>query len=242
MSDRPAIKLNPTNVMSNWVYGIPVGGAQKRPNLQVKVLRNVPRISVKTNVPDDRNHGRIDFNVDLSTFIVAMNMLEELALGKRQEKIEIHYIDDFVAGKKLDKPIRIATLRFDVEADTGRIYIAVLANNRPKVQFFFGPSKFHGISINGEPMSEGDLSRQYAIGFARQWAEMVPNLIISEFDQDARNVAKPPSMQQGGGNRQQGGGGNRQQGGGQQHSNQGGGGGGAKSFESEFGGDGLGDW
>lgn len=241
MSDRPAFKPNITNVMSNWVYGVPVAGAQKRPNLQVKVFNNVPRIVVKTNVPDDRNNGRIDFNVDLSTFTVAMKMLRELAEGKREGKIEIDFIDDFVAGKKLDKKIKLATLRFDVERESGKLFIAVLANNRPKIQFFFGPSQFHAISVNGEPMSEADLSRQYAYGFAHQWETLVSHLLISEFNPDAKNVAKMPgTFNQGGGQQQ-----NRNQGGGggyQQNNNGGGGQSKAKSFDAEFGDDGIEDW
>lgn len=224
MSDnnRPAPKLNVFSVMSNWLFADPVMGSNKRPNLRVGVYGNVPRVTVKTNVEGDRNNGKIDFNTDLATFAAAMSKLRAIAEKKSEaDCYNFDYIDDFVAGKKLDKPVIISTLQVGRDKESGRLYIAVLAPegmNRPRIRFFFGPSKYHNIRHrDGSDVSAAEMSEAYAIGFLEPACQIVYNLMISEFNPDAKNVAKPF---EGGGQ-----GGNRQGGGGFNNNRQGGGGG-----------------
>jgi len=239
--NRAPITPTPLDVMSTWMFGDPVAGATKRPNLRVKVIGNVPRFVVKTNVPDDKNNGRIDFNCDLGTFSVIMNKIDELAEGGN-ETYDIEFIDDFIAGKKLDKPVTIATVKVGRDRQSGKVFMAVLGYNRPKIQFFFGPSKFHNIKRgDGSELTAEELSNAYAKGFVKAYAPIVYHLLCSEFNPDAKNVAKAPSQQQGGG---QGGGGyqqNRGGGGGNYQQNRGGGnsGGGAGDFGDV---EGFGDW
>lgn len=210
------------DVMSNWLFADPVQGAHKRPNIKIKPMGNVPRIIVKTNVEGDRNNGRIDFNTDLATFAAAMHALRQMAEGtSKHDLLNFDYTDDFVAGKKLDKPMLLSTLQIGRDKDTERLYIAIIAHQRPRIQFFFGPSKFHGIRLrDGAPLPLGELSSAYAIGFLEPACHMLYNLLSgSAFDENAKNVAKPPAMQGGGG------GGGNSYGGGQQQRQQGGGGG-----------------
>lgn len=241
---RPPIKPTPLDVMSTWLFTEPTAGATKRPNFRVKVIGNVPRFVVKTNVPDDKNNGRIDFNMDVSTFAVIMHKIEELAKGG-DTGYDIEYVDDFIAGKKLDKPVTIATVKVGRDRSNGKIFIAVLGYQRPKIQFFFGPSKFHAIkNSDGSDLSEADVSNAYAMGFVKSFSPIVYNLLVEEFNPDAKNVAKAPAQQGGGGgyggnqgSNNSGGGGNYQQRG------AGGGNAGGNDFGSEFGEvEGFGDW
>lgn len=245
MSDqRPQPQLTPLDVMSTWLFADPVAGGTKRPNLKVRVVGNVPRIVVKTNVPDDRNNGRIDFQTDTATFASFLYKLEQLAEGKTDQSFSFEYIDDFVAGKKLDKPMTLSTLKIGKDRDSGKLFMAVLGHNRPKIQFFFGPSKFHALKYgDGSPVPEGEVSAAYAMGFVRSMGPIVQHLLVSNFNEDARNVAKPPQMQNrggggggnyGGGNR--GGGGGNYGGGNSGGGNSGGGGGDFSTVE------GFGDW
>lgn len=209
MSDqqsRPQIQPNPLDVMSTWMYADPVAGATKRPNFRLKVIGNVPRFVVKTNVPDDKNNGRIDFNTDLATFSVILHKIEEIASGRDDRSYTAEYVDDFIAGKKLDKPVVIASVKVGKEAQTGRVYIAVLGYNRPKIQFFFGPSRYHALKLgDGSVLSEGEVSQAYAMGFVRGYAPIVQQLMVTEFNPDAKNVAKAPTGPGGyGGNQNQG--------------------------------------
>lgn len=236
---RPPIKPTPLDVMSTWMFSEPVAGATKRPNFRVKVIGNVPRFVVKTNVPDDKNNGRIDFNMDVSTFSVIINKLDELANGG-QESYDIEYQDDFVAGKKLDKVMTLGTVKVGRDRQSGKVFIAVLGHNRPKIQFFFGPSKFHAIKRgDGSALSEEEISNAYTKGFVNAFAPIVYNMLISEFNPEGRNVAKAPVPGQGGyGGNKGGGGGNNYN-----RNNSGGGGSSAPSSNDGFGDvEGFGDW
>lgn len=205
-----AIQLNPFSVMSTWLHAEPVEGSQKRPNLRFNVIGNVPRISVRTNVPNDPQYGRIDFKTDLATFAAAMHYANQLATGADvpQER-RFTYEDDFLAGKKLDKPMVLSTLMIGREAESGRIYIAIISSQqqRPRIRFFFGPSKYHNI-LNGDgtQITPKEMSEAYAIGFLKPAEQLVYQLLVKDFDENAKNVANPANFTQGAGQQQQRGG------------------------------------
>jgi len=190
---RPPIIPNALDVMSTWMYAEPTSSGQKRPNFRVKVIGNVPRLVVKTNVPDDKNNGRIDYNMDLPTFGVIMAKIREIAQGK-DGSFTSEYVDDFIAGKKLDKPVVIASVKIGRDNASGKIYIAVLGYQRPKIQFFFGPSKFHTLKQgDGSELTEAEISSAYAMGFVDMYSKVVAELLISEFNPEGKNVAKAPT-------------------------------------------------
>lgn len=215
--NRAPLDPNIFDVMSNWLFADPVPGSSKRPNLRIKVLGNVPRITVKTNVENDKNYGKIDFQTDLATFATAFAKIEAMATGTdTSEGYNFDYKDDFLNGKKLDNQIIISTLQVGRERETGRLYIAVLSGDksRPRIQFFFGPSKYHDIRHrDGSALTPKELSDAFALGFAKPMARMVEQMLIAAFNPDAKNVAKAmgPAGQGGGGQRSGGyqGGGNQ---------------------------------
>lgn len=215
----PAPTLNVFSVMSNWMFADPVDGAQKRPSMRVGVFGNVPRITVKTNLPNDINHGKIDFNMDLATFAVGMAYLQDLVEGKDvPQEMKLEYQDDFVAGKKLDKIITLSTWVIGKATD-GRIYMAVISSqaSRPRIRFFFGPTKYHNMKLgDGSQVGTDKMSAAYARGFARSSEQLVYILLGGpSFDPNAKNVANPANFagggQQGGGGRPGGQGGGRPQ-------------------------------
>lgn len=235
---RKPIQLGIFDVMSNWLYAQPVQGSTRRPNLRIKVMGNVPRITVKTNVDNDKNYGKIDFQTDMQTFAVFVHKLNAMAEGTDQsEGYMFDYVDDFLNGKKLDAPIVISTLRVGRDKETGRIYIAILSGDksRPRIQFFFGPSKYHNIrNADGSALSAKEMSESYAIGFIKPASELVYTYLVKNFDEDAKNVPKPQGApggnQGGGGNYNRGG----QQGGGYQQRPNGGGGQAPGGFDDSF--------
>lgn len=222
MSNFPAPVLNIFSVMTNWMFADPVEGSNKRPNLRFGVYGNEPRITVKTNVQGDLNNGKIDFNCDMATFCAAMAFAKSLAEGTATAtERKFIYQNDFVAGKKLDRIIPITTLVIG-RAQDGRMYIALLSAqaSRPKIRFFFGPTKYHNI-VNGDgsPVTAEEMSNAYALGFLQPATQFMYGLMTGvSFDPNAKNVANPANMgggagggQQGGGQRQGGGGGGYQQ-------------------------------
>lgn len=218
----PAPVLNIFSVMSNWMFADPVDGSNKRPSIRFGVYGNVPRITVKTNVQGDMNHGKIDFNMDLATFAVGMAYLNDLAENKPgvDPELKLEYQDDFVAGKKLDRVMTISTWVIGKATD-GRIYMAVISSqqSRPRIRFFFGPTKYHNLkSGDGSPLSPEKMSQAYARGIGRSVEPMVLQLLTGQaFDPNAKNVANPANFNGGGGGQQ------RQGGGGGGYNNNGGG-------------------
>lgn len=236
--NRKAPTLTVFDVMSNWLFAKPVNGSNKRPNLRIKVLGNVPRITVKTGVDGDKDYGKIDFQTDLATFTVAMHKLQEMAEGRDQSEGYIFdYENDFLAGKKLDNKIVLSMLQIGRDKESGKLYIAVISGDksRPRIQFFFGPSQYHNIRRkDGSALTEREMSDAYAIGFLKPACKLMMQYLESNFDPEAKNVPKPMG-QQGGGNGGGYGGGNRQ--GGNSGGYQGGGnsgGGSSSSFDEDL--------
>lgn len=213
---RPAIDPNILDVMSNWLFADPVPGSSKRPNLRIKVIGNVPRITVKTNVEGDKNNGKIDFNTDLATFSIIASTITAMAEGRDDSEGYIwDYEDDFVAGKKLDRKMIISSVQVGRDRETGRMYISVLSGDksRPRIQFWFGPTKYHNMRHrDGSALTPKKLSESFAAGFIKPMSRLVEQLLITSFNPEAKNVAKAgPGMgggQGGGGGYQGGRGGN----------------------------------
>lgn len=193
------VPLNTLDVLSNWMYSEPVAGATKRPSFRIRVIRNVPRFTVKTNVPNDKNNGRIDFNCDVATFSVIMSKLEELAEGKSNESFNFNYVDHiFTNGQRSEKPVVQSTVKIGKDQESGKIYIAVLGYNRPKIQFFFGPSQYHRMVYgDGSEVKESVISAAYTVGFVKTMVPLVCGVLVNQFDEDAKNVPKMQPMGQG---------------------------------------------
>jgi uncharacterized membrane protein YgcG len=203
----PAPILNAFSVMSTWIYAAPVQGSTKRPSIRFNVRGNVPTIVVKTGVDGDENHGKIDFRMDLATFAAAMHYTKQLVnnVPDIPQKRVFIYQDDFLAGKKMDKVIALSKWEIGRGSD-GRVYMAVLStkSSRPRIPFYFGPSKYHSIQNgDGSEITPKEMSEAYAMGFLIPAEAIVYNLMVSQFDPNAKNVANPANF--GGGN---GGGGN----------------------------------
>lgn len=193
-------EYNQPDVMSNWLYAKPAEQGGKRPNLRAKVVKNVPRFTVKTNVQGDTNNGAIDFQMDYPTFCTILSTIMDIADGKEKETVRFEYIDDFVAGKKLSERVTLTTLEVGRTKD-GEVYIAILSTQqgRPRIQFIFGPSRYHAVTYKNTEISQAKISEAYAKGFAKMYMEMIAPLLIQHFDEEGRNVARAPQDQKGGG-------------------------------------------
>lgn len=222
----PKAVVNMFSLMNGWLYTDPVQGAKKQPTLRIGVFGNNPRLTVRTNVEGDQNYGKIDFNCDLATFAAAIAYIRRLAKGDAVEPhMEFVYQNDFVAGKKLDSIIPLTNLVVGKDGE-GRIYIALISSQtqRPRIKFYFGPSKFHDILLKDKSKAgPGLLSQCYAEGWAKPAYDLVIHYLTADFDPNAKGVANPNNMNNGqgagggggfGGQRQGGGGGGY--GGGQQ--------------------------
>lgn len=206
----PERKLNQGDMMNNWLYAPPVEQGGKRPNLRVRMTGNSPRFVVKTNVPNDANNGRIEFNTDYITFNVILNTIVRVVKGEITDRVVFDYKDNYVAGKKLDSEMVLSKLEVGRRKD-GRVFIAVRSTQqgRPNIAFTFEPSRFHGVAtIGGTELTPAQVSEMYAMGWVDMQLTILSHVLNTDFDPDGKGVAKPPQMQGG-----QGGGGYQNRGG-----------------------------
>lgn len=195
----PERKFNQEDMMNNWLYAKPVEQGGKRPNFRVRMAGNSPRFVVKTNVANDTNNGRIEFNMDYSTFNVIMDTIKKIAEGKITEKVSFDYKANFLAGKKLDSMMTLSRVELGRHKD-GRMYIAVRStqNGRPAIAFTFEPSMNHGVAFIGDrEITPKEISEMYALGFVRVHTQIMAQLLVRDFDEDGKGIAKPPQMQGG---------------------------------------------
>jgi hypothetical protein len=160
----------------------PVNGANKAAAFQVGIYKNNPRFIVRTNVEGDKNYGKIEAPMDVFTFFAAMNTITEVANseGETHYSIENHdYI--YPGGKRSDSPVLVSTTHIGKEQD-GRVYIAVTANNRPKVKFYFESPMYHFIKgKDREAIPASKDSRAYALAWVDAMSRLVPLIMKDEF-------------------------------------------------------------
>lgn len=211
-------KLTHFDVKTNWLRAKPPEGAKSAPTMRFRTIGNQPRIVVKTQVPNDKDYGTISFNTDSPTFFSILKTILDVADGKLTDTYTFEYKTLWMGKQKLDAPATISEFIVGRDEKHGRVYVAVTARQRPRIQFFFGPSLSHGLLVNGEKADPKLLSEVYAKGFVEYIGPIVQQMMVDEFDETKNDVAKPPGENgfnnNGGGNNYQrgnGGGGNNYQ-------------------------------
>lgn len=200
----------------------------KYASLQWGLFSNNPRITVYTNDPNDngpdKGYGKISANLDLPVFAAFLHQLDKVIDGPADTKIGIenkNFI--FPGGKRSEKPVVVSTLWFGKDKE-GIVWVSVVAQNRPKIQFKFGGGQnFHNFMHgDGTPFTAGEWSQLCAKGNLNILEHMMPALAVTNYVEPPKKDA--PRSGGGGGSY----GGNR---GGNSGGNSSGGGGG------DFGGD-----
>lgn len=193
------------------------GNQGKWSSLQWGLYANNPRITVYTNDPNDsgpdKGYGKITANLDLPVFFAFLSQLDQIINGPDDNKVGIenkNYI--FPGGKKSEKPVVVSTLWFGKDKE-GIVWMSIVARDRPKIQFKFGPSDFHHFQKgDGTPFTAGECSQLFAKGYIRILEEMVPTLAVANYVEPPKKDA--PAGGNSYGNRGGGGGGGNSYGGG----------------------------
>ncbi len=164
-------------------------GGKRPPNLSVSVIRNQPRIDVFTEVPNDKDNGKITAAMDSLTFFALLEALEMVIDGEPDNQLKVPNMKGAPQNKFL-----ASTTLVGKDKD-GRVYISVVAKERPMIKFVFLPSDYHPNiqRRDGTPLDEAELSIIYARAWRRLMCELTPNVLDSHFE--------PPEPRQGGGNR-----------------------------------------
>ena len=181
----------------------------KRSSLIWGVYSNNPRLTVYTGDPEDSTertgYGKIAANLDTPTFFAFIEMLEASAKSTEECKQKIDNKGfTWFGGKRSEVPVVLNSLIVGKDAE-GCVFISVVADNRPIIKFFIGPSESHALyHSTGKPFTKAESSSLYAIAYCQLLRNMVGNVLVSEYVEE---VAKKPYNPQGGNNNNQGGGG-----------------------------------
>lgn len=152
-------------------------GASKPPTLSVNVWRNNPRIEVKTNVPNDRDYGRINAPMDILSFNDLIEYIDIIANGPNGEMLPVK---NNVGAPGFEKQVSTTIVGKDAE---GRMYISVTAKDRPKIKFVFKPSNWHVFCKKDfvTPLSEAEVSVPSAKAWAKTFQTLVNTYIANNY-------------------------------------------------------------
>lgn len=183
----------PKNALNEWklrLTGPMQEGARRPPTLSVGVIKNQVRLDVFTNVPNDRDGGKLSAPMDSITFFAFLTKLEDVINGEPANKVEI--------VNRTGKPGSTRILSYTVigKDNEGCVFISVTAQDRPRVKFTFLPTEYHSIvHKDGSPYSPAELSMVYARAWHRMMSTLVPAVLNTHY------VEPEPRNDSGGGNR-----------------------------------------
>ncbi|HWT39882.1 MAG TPA: hypothetical protein VN081_01220 [Dongiaceae bacterium] len=211
--------LGPLDDLKLRMYAEPVNGARKRPQLRVQIYENNPRFVIKTNMDNDKDHGKIQAAMDLPIFFMVADNLRTVINGPNEQQLRIvNKKRKFINGESKILDDTYTVIGKDAQ---GVVWISILAydKERPRIKFEFMPNEYHTITNrDGSPYDKGKISQSYANG----WLNTLEGVLKSVFVKDYKYVdyyAKKSDRKQAAGGNNQGGNQNRS------YSNQGGGGG-----------------
>lgn len=182
----PQRKQLPFDDQRYKLYAAPVQGAAKRPTLTFgfvtrNFVANCASITVRTQVPNDKNNGVIKAEMPMPDLYGIMETIKEItSLPGAQERSRRLYTD-FLMGKKTDQPVPYANLIVGKE-DDGRVYIALVSKNRPSIKFHVAPDDFiREVTRDGQEMNTVEYYAQYARGYFSMIKDVYAWCINSEF-------------------------------------------------------------
>lgn len=159
-----------------------VEGAQRRPSLAVTVVKNNPRITVRTEVESDNKNGVVNANMDGPTFYMLAQWIRKVIDFEPGKGIKIENKNHtYENGQRSKDPVVLSTTLVGKD-DTGKIYIGVVAKNVTPVKFVLMPSNYHNLSYkDGSAIPEPELSAMFARGYATLMESLVANVMDTHY-------------------------------------------------------------
>lgn len=167
----------------------PLPGGQGRPSFSIYYSgTSNPRIDVYTNMPNDKDNGRIRGDLDLPTFFDFLELIRELASSDAIPE-QPYVIENMTkpwdkANNRPGKEMVVATRLIAGKDDKGRIYVALTSfdKERPKIRFYFGTGFFHSLGLpNGVKLSDDRVSRIKALSFVNMMGPLMANVAARDW-------------------------------------------------------------
>ncbi len=152
-----------------------------------------PRITVSTNIESDKvnRSGMINAAFNPETFYALLDLLEEVANSPN----ELTYRVDCKTTSELPEGGRsepfVASFVMLGKDSEGKVWISVLAENRPKIKFIFTISNFHTIHEKGKgPISEELASKLQAKATVRLLRNAYYKLVLDYKSNQSKKFKK----------------------------------------------------
>lgn len=178
-----------------------VEGAQRRPSLAFTVVKNNPRITVRTEVEGDKNKGVANAPMDGQTAYTLIDILHNMKDLEPGKAIKIENKNHTYTNGERSKDLVVISTTLVGRDEEGRCFIGLVAPGVTPVKFMFTPGFYHTFSYkDGSAPSEAEISLFCARGYARLMENLLANVM------DTHYMEPEPRPQNGGGGY---GGGNR---------------------------------
>lgn len=148
------------------------GAEGKRSRLVWSSYRGNPRVTVFTQVPNDTNKGILNAAMNPETFLVFLDMLEQVARKNEECKYKLANYTLIRTGeddnrKQRGEKVLASDLWFGRD-NGGLVWISVVAENRPKIKFDFKISDFHKLyKGDGNALTDAEASSLQALAVIR---------------------------------------------------------------------------
>lgn len=174
-------------------------GANRRPTLAFSLVKNNPRITVRTELETDKNKGVVAAPMDAPTFYAFLELLNKAI---ESDSDCGWYIENknhtYEGGERSREPV-VMSKTIVGKDEEGRVFIGVSSRGITPVKFIFGSSYYHALSDKGgSALTEAEASCLYAKGYIK----LLTNLTASVMD---THYTEPEPRQYGGGNNNRGG-------------------------------------
>lgn len=177
MSDKPNYPERKRTLLDYiGLTGEKLEGADWRPTMKFfvttdKMAGNVVRMEVKTNLPNDTNYGKIQYNMDIRRFSVFVNMLQQIIEGPPGQQIKYEFRQKRyvrATNKRSDEAMLDVAIVIGKNSE-GVVGLKLLSweKSRPDVPFVISLPYEDLIYANGKPMEKGKASELAAKGLLR---------------------------------------------------------------------------
>ena len=160
--------------------------------LSFALVKNNPRIEIRTNDPADKaafptSYGKLTANMDspgMYALIELIKYIAELPAGtpidQTRAAIECRGYT-FYGGKRSETPSIISEVWVGKDEEQG-VWISVAVKDRPRIKFYMQFSQWLGLKGgDGKPFGKLQASALFAKGYANMLSNLYANVMSTEF-------------------------------------------------------------
>ena len=173
------------NALSEYklrLTGLKEGQMTKPPSLSVSIVKNQVHLDVYTNIPQEKNNGRITAKMSSPVFWALLATMRKLIDGSLTRTVDVECDGHkFYNGQRSEKKT-LNKVRIGLNKD-GIMYIAVLEDGFTAIQFQFLDDAYHRLRYvdNGQQVEADFASKLYAEGWVNLISELATDILVEEY-------------------------------------------------------------